>query len=102
MNYQLYATYKTHKFLKKNNIEAIVVNKISNPELKPNLGDLLDASRFDIIINIPTTFEARDVNDKEKTDGQVIREKAVKTNTPLVTTVSVAQEVVAKLSKAKV
>ncbi|HSX23628.1 MAG TPA: argininosuccinate synthase [Candidatus Saccharimonadales bacterium] len=102
MKYQLYATYKTHKFLKKHGIEAIVVNKISSPELKPNLNDLLDANRFDIIINIPSTSEARDANEKEKTDGQVIREKAVKTNTPLVTTVSVAREVVNKLSKARV
>ena len=102
MGYQLYATYKTHKFLKTNGIEAILVNKISSPELKPNLGDLLDANRFDLIINIPTIPEPENAKLKEKTDGQTIREKAVKTNTPLITTVSVAQEMVAKLVKAKV
>jgi hypothetical protein len=102
MGYRLYATYKTHKFLKTHGIETILVNKISKPELKPNLSDLLDARRFDIILNIPTTKETGAAKDKEKTDGQIIREKAVKSNTPLITSVSVAQDMVKKLSEAKV
>ncbi len=102
LGYQLYATYKTHKFLKTNGIDAILVNKISSPELKPNLGDLLDAKRFDLIINIPTVPDRATSKVKEKTDGQIIREKAVKSNTPLITTVSVAQEMVTKLQEAKV
>lgn len=102
LGYRLYATYKTFKFLKANGIEAILVNKISRPELKPNLDDLLDANRFDIIINIPTTSQQAAAKAKEKTDGQVIREKAVRSNTPLITTVSVAKEVVAKLEKSRV
>lgn len=102
LGYRLYATYKTFKFLKTNGIEAILVNKISRPELKPNLDDLLDANRFDIIINIPTTTQQASAKAKEKTDGQVIREKAVRSNTPLITTVSVAKEVVTKLEKTRV
>ena len=102
LGYQLYATYKTHKFLKTNGIDAILVNKISNPELKPNLADLLDANRFDLIINIPTSTDQPASKDKEKTDGQVIREKAVKSSTPLVTSVSVAKEMVTKLREARV
>jgi argininosuccinate synthase len=101
MGYQLYATYKTHKFLKANGVEAILVNKIASPELKPNLRDLLDAKRFDIIVNIPTSNPAR-MKDKEKTDGQTIREKAVRTDTTLITSISVATEVVAKLSGARI
>jgi argininosuccinate synthase len=100
MGYRLYGTYKTYKFLKANGIEAILVNKISNPELKPNLDDLLDAKRFDIIINIPT--DKADTKDKEKTDGQIIREKAVKSNTPLITSVSVAKDMISKMEKARV
>ncbi len=102
LGYRLYATYKTYKFLKSHGIEAMLVNKISSPELKPNLTDLLDANRFDLIINIPTTKDPATTKAKEKTDGQIIREKAVKTNTPLITSVSVAAEMVAKISKAKV
>ena len=79
-----------------------MVNKISTPELKPNLGDLLDARRFDLIVNIPTHDEKSDGADKEKGDGQVIREKAVHTNTPLVTSVPVAKDMIAKIVRARV
>ncbi len=101
LRYQLYATYKTHKFLKSNGIEAILVNKISSPD-KPNLADMLDAKRFDIIINTPTKTDRDETVEKEKTDGQIIRAKAVETDTPLITRLSVAQEVVEKLAKARV
>ncbi len=100
--YKLYATYKTHKFLKTNGIEAILVQKISTPEMKPNLLDLLEANRFDIILNIPTKTERESSAEKEKTDGQTIREIAVKTDTPLITQVSVAKDVVGKIEKAGV
>jgi argininosuccinate synthase len=102
LGYRLYGTYKTYKFLKANGIEAILVNKISSPELKPNLSDLLDARRFDMIINIPTAKDPAEVKDKEKTDGRIIREKAVQSNTPLITSVSVAADVVSKIAKSKV
>jgi argininosuccinate synthase len=102
MGYQLYATYKTHKFLKTNGIEAILVNKIANPELKPNLAAMLDAKRFDLIINIPTQTDREETVQREKTDGQIIREKAVATDTPLITSADVARDVIAKLAKARV
>lgn len=99
MGYKLYATYKTHKFLKSNNIAAIEVHKISNPNLKPNLMDLLSANRFDIIINIPTETKTKG---KEKTDGQIIREKAIETNTLLITNVAVAKNMIEKLQSTRV
>jgi argininosuccinate synthase len=91
LQYKLYATYKTHKFLKANNIESILVNKISQPHLKPNLEDLLDANRFDLIINIPMEKEVT------QTDGKIIRKKAIAHNVPLITNIPVAQEFVNKL-----
>lgn len=96
MGYKLYATYKTHKFLKTNGLEAIAVNKISQPQLKPNLGDMLDANRFDVIINIPMEREVT------QTDGSVIRKKAIEHNVPIFTTVQLAQDFVTKLQAAKV
>ncbi len=95
MKYKIYATYKTHKFLKTNGIEAILVNKISQLHLKPNLLDLLQANRFDLIINIPT---GRKIAEKEKTDGQTIREYALKNKAILVTDVEVAKKLIEKLS----
>jgi argininosuccinate synthase len=102
LGYKLYGTTKTHAFLLKNGIEATLVNKISTPELKPNLEAMLDAKRFDIIINIPTKTDREPTLKQEKTDGQIIREKAVASDTPLITNLSVARDVVVKLVKAKV
>lgn len=94
LTYKMYATYKTHKFLKSNDIEAILVNKISNPHLQPNLLDLLMSNRFDLIINIPT---GRHKKTKEKTDGEIIREYALKNKAHLVTDVEVVKKFVEKL-----
>lgn len=94
MHYKLYATYKTHKFLKAAGIEAIVAQKISQPNLKPNLLDLLKQDRFDLIINIPSGKKAT-----EKTDGQTIREYALKNNAHLITSVDVAKKFVEKLAQ---
>lgn len=102
LGYQLYATYKTHKFLKTHGIDAILAHKMSEPGLKPNLTELLDASRFDLILNVPTKTDRKETIEKEKTDGQVMRAKAVATDTPLITTVSVAKDVIAKLAKTQV
>lgn len=92
MKYKLYATYKTHKFLISNNIDAILVQKISKPNLKPNLLDLLQQNRFDLIINIPSGRKL-----KEKTDGQTIREYALKNKAHLITDVEVAKNFINKL-----
>lgn len=99
MKYKLYATYKTHKFLTTHGIEAILVGKISDKQYQPNLLDLLNANRFDLIINIVTGEER---SDKVKTDGQIIREKAINNNVSLITNVSVARDFVEKLKSHKI
>ena len=95
--FQLYATYKTHKFLKREGIEAILVHKISEVNDQPNLLDLLEANRFDLIINIPTDTEKEERTEKELTDGQTIRKYAIKNNTHLVTDVGVAKKLVEQI-----
>lgn len=102
LGYKLYATYKTHKFLTANEIEAVLVQKISSPELEPNLGNLLEANRFDLIINVPSNSSRETTSEKEKSDGQVIREMAIKNGVRLVTSVPVAKDLIAKLEKASV
>ncbi len=101
MKYKIYATYKTHKFLQSHNIQAILVHKISQPHKQPNLRDLLEANRFDLIINIPTLHE-KDTTEKELTDGQMIRQLAVKNNVKLITTPEVVKEFVEKHRSYKV
>ena len=96
--YKLYATEKTHQFLKSQKIASILVHKISQPNKIPNLKNMLEVKRFDFIINIPTSSE----DSKEKTDGQTMREIAVATNTHLITSLSVAQSFIDKLYKERV
>ncbi len=102
MGYKLYATYKTHKFLKREGIDAILVQKISEPNKQPNLKDLLDANRFDLIINIPVESSHSEHDVKEESDGSVIQKMAVKTGTKLVTSVEVTKEIVEKLQAGRV
>lgn len=98
LKYKIYATYKTHKFLKQHDIEAVLVHKISDPHKKPNLKDLLMQNRFDLILNIPTGNEDKT---KESTDGQIIRQEAVRAGIPLVTSISVAKTTIEKLAHIK-
>lgn len=95
LGYQLYATYKTHKFLNRCGVEAILVYKISQPNLKPNLLELLKQNRFDVIINIPTGKRKQ----KERTDGQIIREYALKNQAHLITDLGVAKRFADQLSE---
>jgi len=96
MKYRLYATYKTHKFLTKSGIESVLVNKISQPHLKPNLGDLLDANRFDLVINIPMERQIT------QTDGKIIRQKAIEHNVKHITTDNLDRYLINKLQAARV
>jgi argininosuccinate synthase len=95
MGYKLYATPGTHDYLLSKGIEAILVNKISDKKNKPNLLDLLNQKRFDVIINIPTKTngEAKIA----KSDGERIRELALEKNVHLITEITVAKEFVKKL-----
>lgn len=95
LGFKLYTTQKTHQFLKQHKIRSILVHRISQSDQIPNLLPMLEAKRFDFIINIPTSLE----DTKEKTDGQIIREMAVSTSTHLITSVSVAENFVDKLHK---
>ena len=63
---------------------------------------MLESNRFDLIINIPTDPDKEERSDKELTDGQIIRQKAVKNNVKMVTSVEVAKELVEKLQAGRV
>ncbi|MGH7203779.1 MAG: argininosuccinate synthase [Candidatus Levyibacteriota bacterium] len=91
LGYKLYATYKTHKFLRTNHMEATPVHKISEGHLKPNLADLLNTNRFDLIINIP--IEKKVI----RADEKIISQKAHEHNVPILNTVPKTQELVKKL-----
>lgn len=96
LDFKLFATEGTHKFLKKNGVETVLLYKISEKDKKPNISEYLEQDRFDLIINIPT-----DSKRKEKTDGQIIREKAIQKGAVLVTEPQVAEALIKRLKKKK-
>ena len=91
----LYATEHTSEFMDKNNLTNRLVYKISNQAERPNIYTLLRENRFDLIINIHSIGG----NGTSKTDGEKIRELAIKNNVPLITDADVAKLNVLKLKE---
>lgn len=96
IGYKLYATYKTHKFLQSHGVPTLLVHKISQPQLKPNLSDLLAHNRFDVIIQILTK---NNPTGKEKSDDAIISEFAEKYHTRQLNTVKETRSYIDQLSK---
>ncbi len=90
MGYNIMATEHTAEFMLKNNFANIKqVYKISEPNRKPNISDLLLEHKIDFIINIPSTATI------EKYVGMLydeylIRRKAVEMGIPVLTTMEAA------------
>lgn len=87
-----YATKGTHKFLQDNSTPSTLVYKISQKG-KPNLGDLIQQNKFDLIINILNPQK----NQPELSDWRLIRKFAVDTGTHLITDTEVAYHTLEKL-----
>ena len=88
----LYATEHTSQFLDELGIANKLVHKVSSED-RPNIGTLLRERRFDMIINIP----AAERNFATNSDGEKIRELAVKHNVPLITNIDVAKHKIQQL-----
>ena len=97
MNFQIMATEHTAEFLEKNNFNDIqLVYKISEPDRKPNIADLLYERKINFIINIPATSTI------EKYVGMLydeyqIRRKAVEMGIPVLTTFEAASSFIKTL-----
>lgn len=95
-NMILYATEKTHIFLKQHKIKTVLVYKISQMGKRPNISDLLNKKVFDLIVNIPSRKSI--TNKAEFTDGKLIRKGALSYGINLITDVEVAAMVLENLA----
>jgi carbamoyl-phosphate synthase large subunit len=90
MNYKMLATEHTAEFMENNSFKDVqLIYKISEPDRKPNIADLLYKRKIDFIINIPATSTI------EKYMGMLydeyqIRRKAVEMGIPVLTTIEAA------------
>ena len=56
LGFKIYATEHTAEFLEEKIGDVEIVHKISEPERKPNIADLLYERKINFIINIPINF----------------------------------------------
>ena len=97
MKFNIMATEHTAEFLENNNLKDVeLVYKISEPDRKPNISDLLYERKIDFIVNIPATSTI------EKYVGMLydeyqIRRKAVELGIPVLTTIESASSFIGTL-----
>jgi carbamoyl-phosphate synthase large subunit len=96
LGFKILATETTAEFFKEKLGSVEVVHKISEPERKPNISDLLYEKKIDFIINIPSTYTL------EKYVGMLydeyqIRRKSLELGIPVLTTIELAESFVKTL-----
>jgi carbamoyl-phosphate synthase large subunit len=97
MAFKILATEHTAEFMENNKVKNVgLVHKISEPDRKPNIADLLYERKLDFIINIPATSTLEKYVGMLQ-DEYLIRRKAVETGTPVLTTVESASSFIKTL-----
>ena len=96
LGFKLLATEHTAEFFEKKLGDVEIVHKISEPERKPNISNLLYERKINFIINIPSTSTL------EKYVGMLydeyqIRRKALELGIPVLTTLELAESFVKTL-----
>ena len=96
LGFKILATEHTAEFFEEKIGDIEIVHKISEPERKPNIADLLYEHKIDFIINIPSTSTL------EKYVGMLddeyqIRRKAIELGVPVLTTLELADSFVKTL-----
>ena len=96
LGFKILATEHTAEFFKEKIGEVEIVHKISEPDRKPNIADLLYDRKIDFIINIPSTSTL------EKYVGMLddeyqIRRKSIELGIPVLTTIELADSFVKTL-----
>jgi carbamoyl-phosphate synthase large subunit len=90
LNYKMLATEHTAEFMENNKFKDVqLVYKISEPDRKPNIADLLYERKIDFIINIAATSTLEKYVDMLYDEYQ-IRRKAVEMGIPVLTTIESA------------
>ena len=96
LGFKILATETTAEFLNEKLGNVEIVHKISEPDRKPNISDLLYQKKIDFIINIPSTSTI------EKYVGMLydeyhIRRKSLELGIPVLTTIELAESFVKTL-----
>jgi len=96
LGFKIYATEHTAEFFEEKIGEIEIVHKISEPERKPNIADLLYDRKIDFIINIPSTLTLEKYVGMLEDEYQ-IRRKSLELGIPVLTTIELADSFVKTL-----
>lgn len=96
MGFKILATEHTAEFFEEKIHQIQVVHKISEPDRKPNIADLLHERKIDFIINIPSTSTLEKYVGMLEDEYQ-IRRKAIELGIPVLTTLELAESFVKTL-----
>ena len=96
LGFKIFATEHTAEFFEEKIGEIEIVHKISEPERKPNIADLLYERKIDFIINIPSTLTLEKYVGMLEDEYQ-IRRKSLELGIPVLTTIELADSFVKTL-----
>ncbi len=96
LGFKILATEHTAEFFEKKVGDVEIVHKISEPDRKPNISDLLYEKKIDFIINIPSTSTLEKYVGMLNDEYQ-IRRKALELGIPVLTTTELAESFVKTL-----
>ncbi len=98
MGYKIFATPHTADHLIENGVNTIILNKVSEPNKKPNIIDYILKRDLKMVINIPMPSKgATDVQAYE--DEYLIRRKTVEFGIPIITNLQLAETLVDALEE---
>ncbi len=93
LGFNILATEHTAEFFEEKIGQIQIVHKISEPERKPNISDLLYQRKIDFIINIPSTSTLEKYVGMLEDEYQ-IRRKSLELGVPVLTTIELADSFV--------
>ena len=93
LGFNIMATEHTAEFFEEKIGQIQIVHKISEPERKPNISDLLYQRKIDFIINIPSTSTLEKYVGMLEDEYQ-IRRKSLELGVPVLTTIELADSFV--------
>lgn len=101
LGFILYATKKTHLFLKTKGVRTKLVHKLHDKQ-SPTVIDLIEKRKVSLVINLSEDYNNEGSFKKVITDGYLIRRAAIDNNIPLFTDLNSARFFVNALDRYKI
>lgn len=100
LGFKLYATRRTHFFLKSKGVQTILINKVYENR-KPNVVDIIKDKNVSLVFHLNKMEDVNEEFNKGIMDGYLIRRAAVDNNISLFTDINAARLFVMALDKYK-